>query len=177
MTLLKRDTLVDRPELVERGNGDDEEEPEDTQEIQTEILGDGGGPEINNLVFEPGDYNVVAGANAAAVLASGSREGMMFKQAFINSAIQLKNLKDGGEDIRDVGRFGLEKGIAELGLSEDEIDVLRQLPDEPDEVGDEEEEVRVESVDEEEIGDNIENIEKQLEEIDSENGSETASSD
>jgi len=92
MTLLNRDTVVDRPELVERGNSDDEEEPENTQEIQTEILGDGGGPEINNLVFEPGDYNIVAGANAAAVLGSGEQEGEFYERAFMNAAIQLKNL-------------------------------------------------------------------------------------
>jgi len=169
MTLLNRDTVVDRPELVERGNSDDEEEPENTQEIQTEILGDGGGPEINNLVFEPGDYNIVAGANAAAVLGSGEQEGEFYERAFMNAAIQLKNLSAEGEDIRDVGRFGLEKGIAEIGVSEDQIEKLRAQP-EDDAEDDNESEVQIESEDEEEIG----AIEEELEEVNTEDGGEAA---
>lgn len=180
MTLLNRDTLVDRPELVERGNEDDEEEEQDTEEIQTEILGDGGGPEINNLVFEPGDYNVVAGANAAAVLASGEQEGQFYEQAFINSAIQLKNLREEGEDIRDVGRFGLEKGIAELGVSERDVGVLREQPAQDEEEDVEasnedtetldEDEVQIEDVKEEEIGE----IEDELDDMAPEDGGEAA---
>lgn len=144
MTILNRDTLVDRPELVERGNEDDEEEEEGTQEIQTEVLGDGGGPKINNIVFEPGDYSVVAGANTAAVLASGDEEGEFYEQAFFNAAIQLKNLQSSGETIKDVARFGLEKGIAELNVSKTEIKRLQGESVEEDDV-------EVETVEEEEI--------------------------
>lgn len=134
MPLLDRETLVDRPVLVNRGDEEDEQDNEQTEGTTVETLGQGGGPTVYQLEFEPGDYNIVAGANAAAVLATGDQGGEAFEQSFVNAALQLKDLVAQGEDVRELARFGLEKGVAEIGLSEEDINILRgDRPEEPPE--------------------------------------------
>lgn len=162
MPLIDRRTVIDRPVLVNRGNQEDEQDDEGDEGAESdtvEILGEGGGPTINGIEFEAGDYQVVAGANTAAVLTTASEEGEAFEEAFAVAAIQLKELQQEGEDIRDVGRFGLEKGVAEIGLTQPQIDVLREQPEEQDE---ESEEQNQDSVDEET---DIEDIEEDIEEV------------
>lgn len=138
MTLLNRPTLVDRPELIERGddgdNQDSDEPKGEVREVQT--LGQGGGPVINGLEFERGDYEIVAGANASAVLATGTNEGRAFRESFINAAAQLKELEENGQSIRSISRFSVENGISDLGISEEEFEALQgestQARDSPD---------------------------------------------
>jgi len=139
MPLLDRNTLVDRPVLVNRGNEEDEQVTQETEDATVEVLGEGEGPTLHQLEFEPGDYNVVAGANTAAVLSTGQEDGQAFENAFINAAIQLKDLQHNDEDIRDIARFGLEKGVAEIGLEMEQIQTLRETePEEPEDLGEEE---------------------------------------
>lgn len=126
MPLIDRDTLVDRPVLVNRGDEEDEQDDKQAEGTTVEKLGQGGGPTVHQMEFEPGDYNIVAGANTAAVLATGEQGGDAFNQAFVNAALQLKDLAAQGEDVRDIARFGLEKGVAEIGLTMGDIEVLRE---------------------------------------------------
>jgi hypothetical protein len=130
MTLLDRPTLVDRPELVNRDKQEDREDEQGGETIQAEALGNGGGPVLHGIEFRPGDYDIVAGANLAAVLSTGNDEGDVFAQSFRNAAIQLYELKDVGEDISDIVRFSVEKGVAETGLTDPEIEVLTRQPEE-----------------------------------------------
>lgn len=130
MPLLNRETLVDRPTLVDRADEEDEQDDNESGVSAVEVLGEGGGPSLHGIEFEPGDYNVVAGANTAAVLATGEQEGDAFESSFVNAAIQLRELIMEGDDVRDLARFGLEKGVAEIGLDETDIQTLREVPQE-----------------------------------------------
>jgi len=140
MPLLDREILVDRPVLVDRGESDDNQGNQTAAESEdaiVETLGEGGGPVMYGLEFEPGDYEVVTGANAAAVLSTGQTEGQAFEQSFTNAALQLKDLIEHGDSIKDVSRFALENGIGNIGLSEKDINMLRensQQRSEPEEV-------------------------------------------
>lgn len=167
MPLLDRDTVIDRPVLLERGN----EESEDGQaQVQTvETLGDGGGPILNSIEFRPGDFDIVAASNAAAVLATGEDEGEEFERSFQNAAFQLFELKETEEDITDIVRFSLEKGISDIGLSEEQISELQNEPEEEsedldsDDDNEDDSEVEQESID----------VEDEIEEM-KENGEETS---
>lgn len=165
MPILNRDTLVDRPTLVNRGEEEDEQDTETNEELTTQTLGDGGGPTINHLVFEPGDYQIVAGANTAAVLSTGHEEGDEYEEAFINAAIQLKDLAQRGHGCRDLARFGVEKGIAEIGLTQEDIEQLSETP-EPEDDDPEDEESQEDQTEDEEDGDSEEGGDEQdLEEV------------
>lgn len=127
MTLTGRPTVVDRPEIIDREQQSDESEANgDTEAREVEVLGEGGGPVVNQLEFEPGDYEIVGAANTVAVLSTGEDEGKAFKQSFMNAAIQLKEIDGVSEGAIDIFRFGLENGIAEIGLSDQDIMVLRK---------------------------------------------------
>lgn len=173
MPLLNRETLVDRPTIVDRGDEEDEQDNKESEGLTVETLGEGGGPTINSLEFEKGDYNVVAGANTAAVLATGEQGGEAFEASFVNAAVQLKDLQAEGEGIRDIARFGLENGVAELGLSVEEINSLREIEDVDEEENSEDEEIEEESADEEvqdddtesEDDSNIEEVEDEIEKV------------
>lgn len=179
MPLLDRDTLVDRPVLVNRGDEEEEQDDKDTEGTAGETLGQGGGPTLYGMEFEPGDYNIVAGANTAAVLSTGEQGGEAFEQSFVNAAIQLKDLVRQGEDVRDLARFGLEKGVAEIGLTRGQIETLRELPEEEeepepepdnseadeDEEGDEEDAEEEEDDEDDDGGAEIEEVEEDIEEV------------
>lgn len=183
MTILDRPTLVDRPELVNRGNQEDEEDEQAVDDMEAEALGEGGGPIIHSIEFEPGDYELVAGSNLAAVLSTGQDSGDAFAQSFRNAAIQLYELQEAGEDISDLVRFSVEKGVAETGLSQSELEVLTRQPEpeeeldmaeEPDEEEDDEPvednqqrtpEEEAEEEDDQEDGDELEEVEESIEEV------------
>lgn len=182
MPLLDRDTVIDRPVLVDRENGEDDEETaeadddvEDAKVETVETFGEGGGPVLHQIEFEPGDYNVVSGANAAAVLATGKEEGSEFTSAFVNAAIQLKQLQQQGEDIRFMSQFAVDNGVSNLGLNEQDIDVLRQYEDEagedePQDLDDEEDEDVGGDAEEAE---ELEDIEDDIEEVKEEDEDDT----
>jgi len=125
MTLIDRKTIVDRPELVDRGDSEDDE---DTEEV-IEELGEGDGPEINGIKFEQGDYGVVAASNLVAVLSTAQTEGEEFQQAFMTSAIQMKEMVNKGIDIGPIARMSRSRGIDDLNVSQQDLGNLK-LPSE-----------------------------------------------
>lgn len=126
MPVLKRKTLIDRPVLVDREDEEDEQNNDAEEDVEIRTLGDGGGPVLKNLEFEPGQYDVVAAANTAATLASGEEEGNFFDQSFINAALQLHELDELGRSISRLVEFGEEKGVATIGLTQSQVDTLRE---------------------------------------------------
>ena len=127
MTILKRDTIVDRPELVNREDDEDDKDEED-QNLETKVIGRGGGPTFNGLEFEEGDLDVVTAANACAVLGTGEDEGQAYQQVFKNAAIQIKDMKMNNRDIELLSHFGLNNGIGTVGLDDTQRDqVLTDL--------------------------------------------------
>jgi len=121
MTILDRDTIIDRPELVTREDDDDEQDKGDeaTEHNEPDTLGDGGGPEVHGLEFESDDLDVIAAANTCAVLTTGQEEGDVFERVFKNAAIQLRDMKVRNRDIDMISYFGLNNAIATVGLSEE----------------------------------------------------------
>lgn len=172
MPLINRETLVDRPVLVEREDEEDKQADKGEEVSETYTLGDGGGPVINNIEFEKGDYDIVAASNLAGVLATGENEGRLFNEVFRNAAIQLKDIKEKDEDISDLVRFSVEKNVADIGLSESEIERLHEQPETPLEAGEEDEdsdeEPRV-AEDEEETEEadesDVDEVEEEIEEV------------
>ena len=122
MTILDRDTLIDRPEIVTREDDEDEDNEDDETENQdageTQVLGDGGGVELNGVEFETDDLDVVAAANTCAVLTTGQQEGEVFEQMFRNAAVQLKDMKQRNRDVEMLSYFGLNNAIGTIGLSD-----------------------------------------------------------
>lgn len=123
MTILDRDTLIDRPELVNRDSRSDDHD-EDEQSDKVEKLGDGGGVVINGLEFENGDLDVIAGANTCAALVTGQEDGEVFNKMFQNSAIQLKEMKNQSRDIELLSHFGVNNRIGSMGLDQEQRDKL-----------------------------------------------------
>lgn len=119
MTILDRDTLIDRPEIVTREDDEDEDNEDDEMENEgTEVLGNGGGVTLNEVEFEPDDLDVVAAANTCAVLTTGQQEGEVFEQMFKNAAVQVKDMKQRNRDVEMLSYFGLNNAIGTLGLSD-----------------------------------------------------------
>lgn len=150
MPVLKRDTIVDRPVLVDREDQENKEQSSenDEEDKEVEVLGEGGGPVINGIEFSEGHYNIVAASNMAGILATGREEGEAFEQSFRNAAIQLYELQEKNQSIRDLVRFSVEKGVSEIGISESQIEELEKTNEETDEDV-EEAETMSETVDEE----------------------------
>ena len=177
MTLTGRDPLIDRPELVNRD--DEEDNSEENSQDSVHTIGQGGGPVINGVEFRPGDLGLVAGANVPAVLSTGQDGGEMFEQSFKNAAIQLHDLREVGEDITDLRRFARDRGVADIGVSDSQFEVLNtqleELDEDLEQADPDEDEDDVEtSQDEEEAEDeeggdeeseDIENIEEDISEI------------
>lgn len=128
MTLTGREPLIDRPEIVNRDDEEDNEGSDGQSSVNT--IGDGGGPVINGVEFRPGDLGLVAGANVTAVLSTGQDGGEMFEQSFKNAAIQLHDLQEVGEDITDLRRFARDRGVADIGVSDSQFEVLNSEPEE-----------------------------------------------
>lgn len=185
--------MIDRPELVNReGENDNEDNQVKTKRVET--LGRGGGPVKNGIEFEQGHFNIVAASNLVAVLATGDTEGEMFEETFVNAAIQLYDQVKRGGDVRDLVRYSVASGVSEIGFSQDEVDQLREQPEDAESteevqseiedgeveenVGDEDgvEEEEDNADDEEESSADEETVEDELEEMeDSEdNGKEAA---
>lgn len=173
MPLLDRDTIIDRPVLVDRGDEGDEQGEHTVERTEPQVLGNGGGPVINNIEFEKGHYNIVAAANLAAVLATGREEGSAFEDSFINASIQVYELIQNGEDISDLVRFSIEKNVAEIGLTEDQTRQLREEPDTEEQQEQEQEpqsepervEQEQDSTDDEEESTDVGELEEELEEV------------
>lgn len=169
MPLLDRDTLIDRPVLVDR---EDEEDQEDTEDNvgPVETFGEGGGPVIHGIEFEPQHTDIVAASNGIAVIASGGVEGQHYQAAFINSAVMMKELTDNGHDISEMVEFSKTMQIAFSGLNETQREMLDHSVIE-DSTDEEDEDVNTdvsESDDEEDTGD----IQSEVDEDeDSEDGS------
>lgn len=124
MPLLDRDTIVDRPVLLDRSNNDEQEE-EQGQEREVEVLGQGGGPTINGVEFEVGHYQLVAASNLASVLATGEEDGQSFKNVFRNAAIQLYELKERGRDISTLSNFAAQNQVDLLGIQPRQAEMLQ----------------------------------------------------
>jgi len=159
MPILNRDTIVDRPVLVDREQQDESsgELDQDTDEVPT--LGEGGGPEISGLEFGPEDEDLVAASNLVAVLSSATDSGPMFKESFMNAAIQLYELRENGDSITPLVEYAVGKGIHDIGIPEgafgteteeveeeteseieEEIDDVEEVEEIEDETEDEEQE-------------------------------------
>lgn len=174
MTLTGRDTLIDRPEIVNRGGSKDGENNEESTETHVETLGNGGGPVVHGLEFEKGHYNIVAASNLTAVLATGTDGGEEFRDAFTNAALQLYRQVQKGIDIRDIVRFSMASGVAEINLSDAQIEGLRDVESQ------EREEEQKESADgdvEEDVDEEIEEIEEDVDEVDDEEPEDSESED
>lgn len=124
MTLIKRDTLIDRPELVNRDEDSDEETEQQTEKQETESdtevqrLGDGGDVTVHNIEFSEDDLDIVGAANTAAVLTTGQDSGEVFEQMFANAAVQLKDMKDREISLGSIFEFGLANSFATVGVSD-----------------------------------------------------------
>jgi len=143
MPLLPRSTVVDRPTLVDRddeqANGD-----ESSDEDVVEELGNGDGPAINGIKFEKGDYGVVAASNLVAVLSTAQSEGNKFRQAFMTSAIQMKEMANSGIDISSIARLSRSRGIDDLNVSQSDMQDLKLATQTQQQQDDDSEEVREE---------------------------------
>lgn len=166
MPLLPRSTVVDRPTLVDR---DDEQanETEQSDDGVIEELGNGDGPAVNGIRFEKGDYGVVAASNLVAVLSTAQTEGNEFEQAFMTSAIQMKEMANSGIDISSIARMSRSRGMDDLNVSQDDMQDLKlatqtQTPENEE----------VEEVDEEESSDEATNKEDEETEEDTVDDSE-----
>jgi hypothetical protein len=171
MTILDRDTIIDRPELVTREDDDDEQDEGDeaTEHNEPNTLGDGGGPEVHGLEFESNDLDVIAAANTCAVLTTGQEEGDVFERVFKNAAIQLRDMKVRNRDIDMISYFGLNNAIATVGLSEEmrnqtmnQImqDDIQSEPETTDDVEDDtdENETEDDKIDIEDVEEEVDNI-------------------
>ena len=171
MTILDRDTIIDRPELVTREDDDDEQDEGDeaTEHNEPDTLGDGGGPEVHGLEFESDDLDVIAAANTCAVLTTGQEEGDVFERVFKNAAIQLRDMKVRNRDIDMISYFGLNNAIATVGLSEEmrnqtmnQImqDDIQSEPETTDDVEDDtdEDETENDKIDIEDVEEEVDNI-------------------
>jgi hypothetical protein len=146
MPLLDRDTIVDRPVLLDRsGNKKQDEDSEQEEEVQ--VLGEGGGPTINGIEFEVGSYDIVAGANLASVLATGDDDGQSFKNVFRNAAIQLHELQERGKDITSLSMFAAQNNVDLLGIQPRQVEMLEgEIIEEPEA---EDQEVNIDQIEEE----------------------------
>jgi len=124
MTLINRETVVDRPEIVDRGNNEDTDNTEQTKDV-VEVLGEGNGPVVNRIQFEQGDYGVVAASNLVAVLSTAQTEGDEFEQAFMTSAIQMKEMTKSGVDISPIASMSRGRGIDDLNIGEKTVQQLK----------------------------------------------------
>jgi hypothetical protein len=134
MPLLDRDTIVDRPVLLDR-SGDKEQEDSEDEEKEVQVIGEGGGPTINGMEFEVGSYNIVAASNLASVLATGEEDGQSFKNVFSNAAIQLYELEQRGVDITPITEFAARNSVDLLGIQPEQARMLQgeEIPEEPEE--------------------------------------------
>lgn len=124
MTLINRKTIVDRPELVDRGDNDDAESNQADNEV-LEVLGDGDGPAVNGIRFEQGDYGIVAASNLIAVLSTAQTEGDEFERSFMTSAIQMKEMTKSGVDISPIASMSRSRGIDDLNIDEKTVQQLK----------------------------------------------------
>jgi len=139
MTLLKRSTLVDRPELIDRDEDSEEDEAE-TEKQQTEDsdtgvqqLGKGGDVQVNNIEFSESDLDIVGAANTAAVLTTGQDSGEVYEQMFANASVQLKDMKERDIDISSIFEFGLANSFATVGVSDKRAAEMVEILTEPQE--------------------------------------------
>jgi len=162
MTIIERETIIDRPELVNRDDDEDEQDEED----QVSVIGEGGGPSAHGLEFEEDDLDIIAGANACAVLTTGQDSGEAFEQMFTNASVQLKDLKERNRDISMLSYFGLNNSIGTVGLTDEQSgELMNQLM----------ESEMNESSESDDIDDSdIEEVEQEVEEMQTKDNEETA---
>ena len=121
MPLLDRPLLVsERPTLVDPVYGDDDEETEEQTDEVVEgpkVLGEGGGKVVHGIEFEEGHENIIKGANAVAMLATGDEGGTdIYKEIFTNAAIQLQAAENAGNDISGLVDSSIELDAHTIGV-------------------------------------------------------------
>jgi hypothetical protein len=124
MPLLKRDTIIDRRTLVDRGSSGDEGDNKEADNV-IETLGEGGGPVVNQIEFEQGDYAVVAASNLVAALSTAETGGEVYQNAFITSAIQLKEAAKSGVDITPLSVMSRDRQIDDLNITQEQMTQLK----------------------------------------------------
>lgn len=159
MPLLNRDTIVDRPVLVDREQQDESSGEVETDPDEVPTLGEGGGPEISGLEFGPEDEDLVAASNLVAVLSSATDSGPMFEESFKNAAIQLYELRETDDSITPLVEYAVGKGIHDIGVPEEAFTPETEEVEEEPESEIEEEIDDVEEV--EEIDDEMEDEEQE----------------
>ena len=139
MPLIDRPLLVsERPTLVDPVYGDDEEETEeDAGEVVEgpQVLGEGGGKVVHGIEFGEDDENIIKGANAVAMLATGDEGGTdIYKEIFTNAAIQLQAAENAGNDISGLVDSSIELDAHTIGVVWDgESEVVEPEPETDDE--------------------------------------------
>jgi len=125
MPIINRDTLVDRPTAIEpvigkdSGDEDDDESVEETEDL--EVFGEGGGKTVHGVEFEEEDADVIKASNLVAMLATGSDEpDEVFRDAFKNSAIQLRHVKESGQEITEISETADRLNASSIGVVWDE---------------------------------------------------------
>jgi hypothetical protein len=126
MTLLNRETLIDRPEVFSSDNEDEEDEgtvvEKTSADEDIEVLGEGGGRVVNGVEFEEGDSDIIEAAEVVSVLASGNTEGELYQASFLNSAIQLKSVANSGVSVSEIVTSGVKMGVDEASTLDFEVD-------------------------------------------------------
>lgn len=153
MPLFKRDLLIeDRPVLIDRR--EEEETKEDSGEItRVEVLGEGGGPVVHGIEFQPDSYEVVAASNMIATLATNETSGEVFEEVFKNSAVQLFDLVEDGSEVGGVVSIAEASDIAALDTDLDKFDF-----NEPEDINE-----VVEEGDDEDIEESVEDADEEVE--------------
>lgn len=127
MPLINRDTVIDRPVLLNRGGEDGQDENEAPEEEYTSTTPEEGELVINGIEFEAGEYDIVSAANIVAVLATGDTEGESYKNVFRNAAIQLEQLKEvDKEDFSAISELAARKSVDLLNVSGEQAAELRK---------------------------------------------------
>jgi len=171
MTLINRETVVDRPELVDRGNSEDTDNTDESNGV-VEVLGEGNGPVVNRIQFEQGDYGVVAASNLVAVLSTAQTEGDEFEQAFMTSAIQMKEMVNSGVDISPIARMSRNRGIDDLNIGEGAVQELKLATQGSVSDEDEEDDVDGDNTNDEEDNEEVDSDDEEQETVESEEDKE-----
>lgn len=121
MPLIDRPLVIsERPTLVDPINGDSDEDAQEAVndgEPEVRVIGEGGGETVHGIEFEEGHENIIKGANAVAMLATGDEGGTdIYKEIFTNAAIQLQAAENAGNDISGLVDSSIELDAHTIGV-------------------------------------------------------------
>lgn len=118
MTLLDRDTLLDRPELLssdtEDEDSNDEQETSEVEQDRVEVVGEGGGRTVNGIEFEEDSTDVIKASEVIAVLSSGDTQGELYQATFLNAAIQLNSVQEEEDSLTNMIDSGRALGVFDI---------------------------------------------------------------